>query len=320
MSNLTDHQKKLLFSPVNPKRVGQVRGMAHMEAWDIRRQLIRTFGFGGYTVETISLDLVAERETKQGDKSRWTVVYRAQVRLTVKDTSGNEIGHWEDGAAGDSVNQPSLGDAHDMAMKTALSQALKRCAVNLGDQFGLSLYNNGSPEAVVMWSAAHPPTAAPGQPEVVPDRPEDPPVHPEPQPVATQPDPVVEPDPGAAQNIANLAASAGSPDRLRQLWATSKTGRLLERQVNAPDTGEAVQLGAYLTRRAAEIKQAPAAPAAEVDGDRAAAIADLRAAAAAVDMADVVDAEFEASYRTALDRAPIAQIRDMTSLLRGSAA
>lgn len=180
---LTQPQLRLLLKPVNPQRVGKVRGMAHMEAWDIRRQLIRAFGFGGYDLETLALDLIAE--TNEG--KRWTVIYRAQVRLTIKDAEGQPIARWEDGAAGDSVNQPSRGDAHDMAMKTALSQALKRCATNLGDQFGLSLYNDGSTEPVVSWSAAHPPEAN-GAPE--PARPEDPPVRPE--PLAAAPEPVTE--------------------------------------------------------------------------------------------------------------------------------
>ncbi|MFH9389789.1 Rad52/Rad22 family DNA repair protein [Streptomyces albidoflavus] len=177
---LSAPQLRMLHGPITKNRVRMLRGMAHLEAWDVRRQLTRIFGFGGFDVETISLDQVAERETLKGDKPRWTVVYRAQVRLTIKDTSGKPIARFEDGAAGDSVNQPSLGDAHDMAMKTALSQALKRCAVNLGDQFGLSLYNNGSLDAVVMFSAPHPPEewkkASP--PVTV----EDPPVQPEPTP------------------------------------------------------------------------------------------------------------------------------------------
>lgn len=179
-SRLSAPQLRMLHGPITKNRVRMLRGMAHLEAWDVRRQLTRIFGFGGFDVETISLDQVAERETLKGDKPRWTVVYRAQVRLTIKDTSGKPIARFEDGAAGDSVNQPSLGDAHDMAMKTALSQALKRCAVNLGDQFGLSLYNNGSLDAVVMFSAPHPPEewkkASP--PVTV----EDPPVQPEPTP------------------------------------------------------------------------------------------------------------------------------------------
>jgi hypothetical protein len=36
-----------------------------------------------------------------------------------------------------------------MALKTASSDAMKRCAINLGDQFGLGLYDNGSLEPIV---------------------------------------------------------------------------------------------------------------------------------------------------------------------------
>lgn len=154
-AHLTEQQVGFLLQPINGNRVRNLRGMSHLEAWDVRRQLIRIFGFEGFTIETLSLDLVAERETKQGERSRWTIVYRAQVRLTIKAADGRPIATFEDAAAGDAINQPSIGDAHDLAMKTALSQALKRCAVNLGDQFGLSLYNDGSKDAVVMRSLAH---------------------------------------------------------------------------------------------------------------------------------------------------------------------
>ena len=41
------------------------------------------------------------------------------------------------------------GEAHDMAIKTAESDALKRAAINLGTQFGLSLYDEGSMKDVV---------------------------------------------------------------------------------------------------------------------------------------------------------------------------
>lgn len=157
MVTVTPEQYAYLTQPVDAKRVQQLRGQSHMEAWDIRRTLIRTFGFGGFDIETKALDLVAQIQhtvDKDGKpipdhKPRWTVVYRAEVRLTVKAADGRVIGVYEDGASGDSQNQPSLGDAHDQAMKTALSQGLKRCAVNLGDQFGLSLYNNGKTDPVV---------------------------------------------------------------------------------------------------------------------------------------------------------------------------
>jgi len=85
---------------------------------------------------------VSEENPKKPGAVRWSVGYRAQVTVTVGGATYTE---W---AAGDAIN-PVRGDAHDMAIKTAESQAFKRCAVNLGDQFGLSLYNNGSFAATV---------------------------------------------------------------------------------------------------------------------------------------------------------------------------
>ncbi|MFB7222377.1 Rad52/Rad22 family DNA repair protein [Streptomyces sp. NPDC056227] len=212
-ARFSPYQLRMLHGGINGNRVRNLRGMSHLEAWDVRRQLIRIFGFGGFDIETVSLDLVAEHEKKQGEKSRWTVVYRAQVRLILKDSTGTPIAYFDDGAAGDSVNQPSLGDAHDMAMKTAFSQALKRCAVNLGDQFGLSLYNDGSQEPVVGFSAAHPPQE--WKPKAQP---------PEPEPV----DPPVRPEPSAPQDseesapaLAPAATAANGRDYLHEAHAAA---------------------------------------------------------------------------------------------------
>lgn len=196
---LTPVQLRMLHKGIAGNRVRQKQGQSHVEAWDIRRHLIRIFGFGGFSIETLSLDLVSQQEIKPG---RWTVVYRAQVRLTVYAVDGREITHFEDGAAGDAINQPKLGDAHDMAMKTALSQALKRCAVNLGDQFGLGLYNGGKSDPVVHFSAPHPPNEWQKDAEPQPE-PVDPPVQPEPEPAGTEDDsnmatpPATEPRPAA---------------------------------------------------------------------------------------------------------------------------
>jgi hypothetical protein len=71
------------------------------------------------------------------------------MRLTIRYADGSTMAVFDNGACGDSTNQPSLGDCHDNAFKTALSQALKRCAINLGDQFGLSLYNDESRDPVI---------------------------------------------------------------------------------------------------------------------------------------------------------------------------
>jgi hypothetical protein len=179
---LTDLQLKVLFAGLHGSRVGQnQKGFAHVQQWDIRRFLIRVFGFGGYDTELVSIDLIREIEhpaSNQGGKPRWTVAYRVHQRLTIKDTHGRPIATFDGVATGDAQNQPSLGDAHDGAVKEADSQSLKRAAVNLGDAFGLSLYNGGKTDAVVIWSAAHP--AEPAAETPASALPEDPPVEGEP--------------------------------------------------------------------------------------------------------------------------------------------
>lgn len=155
---ITAEQYAALTASLHPSRVQQANGQSHLAAWDVRRTLIRIFGFGGWDFTIVACDLVREIETEKDNRTRYTVVYRVLGRLTVKASDGTPLAVYEDGATGDAVNQPSLGDAHDMALKTALSQALKRCAVNLGDQFGLSLYRDGATEATVLRTLVVPPT------------------------------------------------------------------------------------------------------------------------------------------------------------------
>lgn len=141
---LTSELTKALLQPLDGSRVQKDgKGYSHLEAWDVRRTMNHLFGFTGWSSETTEMVLVQEVETttKQG-KPAWYVVYRARCVVTVGDAVYAE---W---AAGDATN-PTLGDAHDMAIKTAESQAFKRACVNLGDQFGLSLYKNGSTAATV---------------------------------------------------------------------------------------------------------------------------------------------------------------------------
>ena len=147
--SLTPEQVKELLKPIDPARVGKDgKGFSHVEAWDIRRTMNKIFGFGNWTSDVQRMELVAEREVSGRDgKTRWNVIYRAQCTLRLGEMFGDTASYTE-WAAGDATN-PTLADAHDQAIKTAESQAFKRCAVNLGDQFGLSLYKNGSTAASV---------------------------------------------------------------------------------------------------------------------------------------------------------------------------
>lgn len=147
--SLRKNQTDQLLKGINPSRVGKDgKGFAHLEAWDVRAHLIRIFGFANWSSELVDLEPIFETSVEKDGKTRWTVAYRATMRLTIF-TGGLEDAVYTEAAVGDSQNNPSRADAHDMAIKTAESQAFKRCAINLGDQFGLSLYNNGGTGSVV---------------------------------------------------------------------------------------------------------------------------------------------------------------------------
>lgn len=150
-ATLTPGQYEVLLKPISRQRVGQKQGQSHVEAYDIRAHLIRMFGFGNWDFEMLHTELLfdAERQLKNG-KPGCYVAYRVAVRITIRNEFGHEVGHY-DGQAVGAASQPDYmrADAHDMAVKTAESQALKRAAINLGDQFGLSLYNGGSTNALV---------------------------------------------------------------------------------------------------------------------------------------------------------------------------
>ena len=149
--SISDTQRDVLFRPINGKRI-QTRSQAgrnlhYLATWDVRAHLIRIFGFGGFDAEVVDSALLF---CDQNERNQWQASFMVTLRLHIKalDATYTEV------AVG-SATLPQRGEALDMAVKTAESDALKRAAVNLGDQFGLSLYNNGSLAPVVGQSLAY---------------------------------------------------------------------------------------------------------------------------------------------------------------------
>ena len=133
---LSTEQRDRLLLPLDRSRVEARDGFSYLNVSDVRRWLIRIFGFGGFSYSVSEAELISHTEaTNSKGKINQVVSWKVKVALEVPALSA----HYESYAIGTS-QQPSLGDAHDMAIKTAESDALKRCCVNLGDQFGLSLY------------------------------------------------------------------------------------------------------------------------------------------------------------------------------------
>lgn len=140
-------QVDTLLMGINPSRVlADGKGHAHVSQQDVTAHLIRTFGFGNFDTHIVALDLVFEQpaapKNGQDRPGRFDVCYRATMELTVRNRRGEIVARYENVSTGTAEAQ-KRGDAHDLASKSAVSLALKRCTINLGDQFGLSLYNKG---------------------------------------------------------------------------------------------------------------------------------------------------------------------------------
>lgn len=148
-TSLRNDQIEQLLKGINPNRVASRRGgggksLAYVETFDIKAHLIRIFGFAEWSWDVLTAECAYAIAPTDGERN-WRVGYRVIGRLTIHQTGAT----YTEAAVG-MANLPDPGEAHDMAIKTAESDALKRAAICLGDQFGLSLYKNGQTAPVVI--------------------------------------------------------------------------------------------------------------------------------------------------------------------------
>lgn len=161
-------QLKALFANLNPKRIktrtqpGSSKEMSYLEAWDIKAALIRVFGPAATSWVITASDIIhTEKVPKSGwvngkketlpfpENYNWQVSAKVTGTLTIHQT-----GAQYSGSAVSSQTGPTFGDVAEFAIKTADSDALKRAAIFLGTQFGLSLYDSGSTQDIVKMSMA----------------------------------------------------------------------------------------------------------------------------------------------------------------------
>jgi len=93
------------------------------------------FGHGGW-----SSKIVMERNilSEKDERGRWHVGYLATVRVTLL----NGVSH-EDCGSGEGINDNKL-KAHEKAIKSAITDAMKRAARHFGERLGNALYVKGN--------------------------------------------------------------------------------------------------------------------------------------------------------------------------------
>lgn len=152
----TEEQIERLLAPINPARVETLPGkgsLSYLAQHDIRAHLTRIFGFGRWSSRVLETHFVFE---EQDSNNRWKACYRATVELSIHAPDGTLIAVYQDSHASGNAPQPDRAEAHALALTTAVSTAFKRAATNLGDQFGLSLYEKGQRTAFVKGTLIRP--------------------------------------------------------------------------------------------------------------------------------------------------------------------
>lgn len=148
--SLTEEQLKELKKPLDENRIERRRAkfgeVSYLPTWDIINRANEIFGYGGWQREIKRLEKVYEEEID----GTYNVGYLCEYRIKV-----GEIVH-EDVGFGSSINYTDPTSAHEKAMKSAVSDSLKRCLRAFGSQFGLSLYRAASTREVEEYQPPEP--------------------------------------------------------------------------------------------------------------------------------------------------------------------
>ncbi len=134
----TDEQMQALSRKLSPKhvrtRVANGRSLSYVEGWHVIAEANRIFGYDAWDRETIQVKCVWER-TRDG---REACTYMARVRIRVR--AGDLVVVRVGSGTGHGIG-PSRGEAHEHALKSAETDAMKRALATFGNPFGLALYD-----------------------------------------------------------------------------------------------------------------------------------------------------------------------------------
>jgi hypothetical protein len=114
------------------------RELHYIEGWHAIAEANRIFGPDGWDRETVEWRCVLARDIR----GQFTAIYIAKVRITVR-ADGETIVREGQGTGEASGTSP--GEVHDIALKSAETDATKRALATFGKPFGLALYLSPKP-------------------------------------------------------------------------------------------------------------------------------------------------------------------------------
>src|SRR5215468_3928303 len=134
----TDTQVRLLKAKLDPRyiRTRNSNGstLSYVEGWHAIAEANRIFGYEAWDRRTVSASCVWT-EAKAGG---YRAVYTVKVRITVR---AGEIKVVREGSGSCEATAATAGQAHELALKGAETDATKRALATFGNPFGLALYD-----------------------------------------------------------------------------------------------------------------------------------------------------------------------------------
>lgn len=124
---------------VSEREGGNGAKLSYVSSFYVIDRLNKTLGQGSWSYDTQEMRLVHSGEIAgYGGKTKHVAHYVAKVSLHCNIAGRDAI--FSDYGYGDGSDAKLPGKAHELAVKEAATDALKRCAKNLGMSLGLALY------------------------------------------------------------------------------------------------------------------------------------------------------------------------------------
>lgn len=118
--------------------------LSYLAGWYVIDRMNQVFGAGNWASEVTNLSRTFEGalDQRRGNSTYQVnyVSYVATVRLSVKFPDGSVVA-FVDVGFGDGQDRSNPGKAHELAVKEAVTDGVKRCAKSLGRSMGLALYD-----------------------------------------------------------------------------------------------------------------------------------------------------------------------------------
>ena len=106
----------------------------YVEGWHAIAEANRIFGFDAWDRQTLATNCVWSGGAGEG----YAAAYTAKVRIRVRAGDATIL---RDGSGSGEARAPTRGQAHDLALKAAETDATKRALTTFGNPFGLALYD-----------------------------------------------------------------------------------------------------------------------------------------------------------------------------------